>query len=172
MMVGKKCMISLLLIFFCVFSLCGFSLAYAQENRLKTGTYIKDADRTGYGELSITNGMYNDAVAMLTTLENKTILSVYIRGNNDNFTISGIQDGDYYLYFTSGQGWNSSLKEFEEDADYSMLNSTLNYVTKEDKEGILYTSNTLKLKVVTVPSGSTVVVTQSNVPKMNFPPIA
>ena len=79
---------------------------------MSTGTIIKQAGSTnGKGELGVENGLDLDAIAVLVRPDGAWALAVYIR-NHDNFTITGIPDSTYDLYFTLGEDWDSEQAKF------------------------------------------------------------
>jgi hypothetical protein len=82
------------------------------QNRPETGTVIKDMDRDGYGTLTINNNWTMDTVAILTDRWVKPKMVVYLRAK-DSLEIDGIEDGEYIPYFTIGDGWNATAKEFD-----------------------------------------------------------
>lgn len=93
------------------FILCPQSVAQTAD-RPETGTYIRDTTRSGYGLLVIYNNWTMDTVAVLTDRWDKPKVAVYLR-TKDAVEIDGIKDGEYSLYFTIGDGWNSSAGDFE-----------------------------------------------------------
>ena len=59
---------------------------------------------SGDGELTVDNGTTRDGVVILS-LNDDAIMAAYIR-SGDSFTLKGIPDGTYYLYFSTGEEWN------------------------------------------------------------------
>jgi hypothetical protein len=80
--------------------------------RPETGTIIRDTIRSGDGLLVINNNWTMDTVAVLTDRWDKPKVAVYLRAK-DALEVDGIKDGEYSLYFTIGNGWNSSAGDFE-----------------------------------------------------------
>ncbi len=80
--------------------------------RPETGTIIRDTNRNGDGLLVIYNNWTMDTVAVLTDRWDKPKVAVYLRAK-DALEVDGIKDGEYSLYFTIGNGWNSSAGDFE-----------------------------------------------------------
>jgi hypothetical protein len=80
--------------------------------RPETGTFIRDMHRDGDGLLVIYNNWTMDTVAVLTDRWDKPKVAVYLR-TKDALEVDGIRDGEYSLYFTIGNGWNSSAGDFE-----------------------------------------------------------
>jgi hypothetical protein len=79
---------------------------------LATGTIIKQIGGTnGAGELSVENGLDLDAIAILRRSDGAWELAAYIR-NHDSFTIAGIPDSTYDLYFTLGEDWDGEQAKF------------------------------------------------------------
>jgi hypothetical protein len=100
------CLVMLILLF-------GVSSTQAlSSDRPETGTYIRDMNRNGDGLLVIYNNWTMDTVAVLTDRWDKPKVAVYLR-TKDALEIDGISDGEYSLYFTIGNGWDSSAGDFE-----------------------------------------------------------
>lgn len=72
---------------------------------------------TGIGTLLIKNNGDLDAVVILTPKNQShiTVATVYIRAWNQ-FTLYGIKDGNYDVYFTKGRDWNGT--EFSNGATF------------------------------------------------------
>lgn len=117
-----------------LFILC-ISAQALPADRPETGTYIRDMHRDGYGLLVIYNNWTMDTVAVLTDRWDKPRVAVFLRAK-DALEVDGIRDGEYSLYFTIGDGWNSSTGDFEtvynhvlfppmvfetDDTDYTIL---------------------------------------------------
>ncbi|MCL5025258.1 MAG: hypothetical protein M1531_02015 [Chloroflexi bacterium] len=109
----------------------------ALNRHLATGTFLKDSTRNGLGELTVKNGRDLDAVAALTTLDDDTVVSAYIQAG-DSFTIAGIRDGTYYLYFTSGEDWDDEVSRFTRKARLSRFEDTLTFQTTTTAQGRQY----------------------------------
>ncbi len=115
--------------------------------RLATGTFIRDSARDGLGKLTVSNGLSVDAVAVLTDLNHETILSFYIQ-SKDSFTVSGLEDGTRYLYFTTGEDWDSDAGSFTRTARYSRFADTLVFTTKRTGSTTQYTTFRVTLHAV------------------------
>jgi len=94
-----------------LFILC-LSAQAQPADRPDTGTIIRDMNRNGDGLLVIYNNWTMDTVAVLTDRWDKPRVAVYLRAK-DALEVDGIRDGEYSLYFTIGDGWNSSAGDFE-----------------------------------------------------------
>jgi hypothetical protein len=94
-----------------IFMLCSLSVSIPID-RPETGTIIRDMNRNGDGLLVIYNNWTMDTVAVLTDKWDKPKVAVYLR-TKDALEVDGIRDGEYSLYFTIGDGWNSSAGDFE-----------------------------------------------------------
>ena len=126
------CLIILILLF-------GVSSTQAKPaDRPETGTYIRDMHRDGYGLLVIYNNWTMDTVAVLTDKKVKPKLAVYLRAK-DALEVSGIEDGEYGLYFTIGDGWNAAEGKFDNVYGYYRYNTPMIFETKDVGEEIEYT---------------------------------
>lgn len=107
-------------------------------DRPETGTYIRDTNRNGYGLLVIYNNWTMDTVAVLTDKWDKPKVAAYLRAR-DALEIDGIKDGEYGLYFTIGNGWNSSAGKFDDVFGYYHYNDPMIFETNDDGDEIEYT---------------------------------
>lgn len=110
-------------------------------NRIPAGTYrpftgivrpYQQAD--GWGELTIENGGSEDAAVVLT-LEGKSVCVAYVRAG-DEFTVDGIRDGRYEVYFSAGSAWDGA--QFTVDASYERFEDAFDFTTTE-KEYTVWT---------------------------------
>jgi hypothetical protein len=122
---------------FAIFMLCSISVSQP-SGRPETGTYIRDMHRDGYGLLVIYNNWTMDTVAVLTDKNVKPKLAVYLRAK-DALEIKGIEDGEYGLYFTIGDGWNAGKGKFDDVYGYYRYNTPMLFETKDVGEEIEYT---------------------------------
>jgi hypothetical protein len=120
-----------------IFILCTLSVS-APIERPDTGFYIKDMHREGYGLLVIYNNWTMDTVAVLTDKKVKPKLAVYLRAK-DALEVNGIEDGEYGLYFTIGNGWNAGEGKFDKVYGYYRYNTPMLFETKDVGEEIEYT---------------------------------
>jgi len=117
----------------------------SQESRPETGTFMKDTQRDGLGRITIINDNNKmDALAVLTDLTKKPLISVYIRGG-ESFNISNIKDGSYDLYFKLGNQWNQDNSKFSENEARYKLGEPLQFTTKETWDGTQYSTWTISL---------------------------
>jgi hypothetical protein len=83
------------------------------------GTYrpltgiLKSPANPGEGQLTIDNKNFSDVVIILVDQINptETITAAYIR-SGETFTIGGIPNGTYTMYYASGNEWNSGIQHF------------------------------------------------------------
>lgn len=116
-------------------------------SRPLTGTFFTRSWEFGTGELSITNGHDRDAVAVLAYPSLVVHSAVYIR-TGDSFTITGIQDGNYYLYFMLGSDWDGSIGKFTHDKSFFRFSRSLPFTTTWTDDGYQYTIYELTLHPV------------------------
>jgi len=120
-----------------VLLLCTLCICQSAE-RPETGTYIRDTTRNGYGLLVVYNNWTMDTVAVLTDRWDKPKVAVYLRAK-DALEIEGIRDGQYSLYFTIGDGWNSSAGKFNHVYGYYHYNDPMIFETDDVGDEIEYT---------------------------------
>lgn len=91
--------------------------ALAMAERPETGTYIKDMDRSGYGQLAMHNNESQDAIVVAADLDVRPLIAVYVRAG-ESFIITGINDGKYVIYSTAGKDWSSTRCTFADPRGY------------------------------------------------------
>lgn len=118
---------------------------------LPNGTVIDQVSSymQGPGKLQIENGTNYDAIAKLV-INNKSIYTVYIKANS-TYTIEGISDGIYKLYFNSGESWFALDKKFLKNFGYSTFDDTFNFRTTVTQEGEYEHAKTTGFKVTLNP---------------------
>lgn len=119
--------------------------------RLATGAFIKSLGRTGLGELTIENGQAHDAVAVLTNMALTPQVSVYVRAD-DSYTIIGIADGVYRLFFSQGSDWDSQANRFTRDPTYFRFEEPFKFTTTGILGSRQYT--TWRVTLYSVPGGT------------------
>lgn len=95
--------------------------------RPRTGYIKRISEGRGRGELKVENGTEKDAVLVLAAGE-QTLASAYVRAGA-SFTLDGIRDGEYVLYFATGEGWDG--RTFTEAVRRSRFEDTLPYKTTQ-----------------------------------------
>lgn len=94
--------------------------------RAHTEVLQRPLEESSMGELSIDNGTLSDGIAILTTLDEASVATAYIR-DGDSVDITGIPDGTYYLFFSAGTEWDGN--RFTEGASYQRFDETFAYST-------------------------------------------
>ncbi len=76
----------------------------------------------------VENGQDYDAVVAMTALDNAPVFAVYIQ-MQQSYTVKGIRDGTYRVYFSQGEDWDSALAKFTRNARLVRFQDTFPYVT-------------------------------------------
>lgn len=105
-------------------------LKVVQIERLDTGTFVVKELRGGKGKLTVENGLDLDALIILSSPEEPKIplLAAYIRAK-DSYSIRGIKDGVYILYYSLGEDWDSCSKEFTRNRTYKRFEDVFGFET-------------------------------------------
>ena len=105
---------------------------------LANGTILKKNTvyLQGNGKLYIKNGANLDAIAKLIR-GGTSILTIYIKANN-NYTMTSISDGIYWLAFARGLDWDSTTQKFRRNNQYLSFDETFNFITTGDYQYIYY----------------------------------
>ena len=100
-----------------------------------------------------------DVVAALTSMDLKPLIAIYIR-SGDSYSLSGIDNGTYGLYFTMGSSWENETGKFGSARGLYHFSNPLIFNTSEDSEGIEYSA--YEVNLYEVPVG------ESNIIPANF----
>ncbi|HWQ18138.1 MAG TPA: hypothetical protein VN455_00040 [Methanotrichaceae archaeon] len=131
----------------------------ALDARPQTGYCVKNITRSGLGEVMLHNHAKMDSVAVLTDLDVKPLIAIYIRAG-DTYNLTGLDDGSYGLYFTMGSGWDSKSGRFKSARGLYRFNNPLVFKTVDGVDDIEY--STFEVDLYEVPMG------ESNILPDNF----
>jgi len=103
-----------------------------------TGTIVQDTgQRSGPGEMSVDNGTQFDGVAVLALSNDAPATAVYIR-SGESFALTGIHDGTYYLFFTTGEDWDGDEALFMKNPRFQRFEDPFNFETTKTATGTQY----------------------------------
>jgi len=139
-----------------------------QSGSLSTGMFLVKKLSGGYGKLKIENGRDLDAVGVLSSSREPKIplIAVYIQ-SKDSFTVEGIEDDMYTLYFTLGEDWDSDMKKFTRKTTYARFEDQLEFKTTRNTIWINYTVFTITLHPVIGGAAETKPVSEADFPDLN-----
>ena len=80
------------------------------------------------GELEVENGTTDDGLVVITQMDGSAVVAFYVRAES-NFTLSGIPDGNYWVYIASGQGWDETTHQMASVVDYERFEDTFPFET-------------------------------------------
>lgn len=137
-----------------------------EPRRLLTGTFIVKKLSGGRGELTIENGLSSDAIVVLSksTRPKVALMSVYIQSEN-TYTITGIPDGVYILYYSFGEDWDSNSKKFTVTPTHGRFKGELEFKTTTTATHIDYTGYTATLHPVPGGTAKTEPVSEADFPE-------
>ena len=137
-----------------------------EPRRLLTGTFIVKKLSGGRGELTIENGLSSDAVVVLSksTRPKIALMSVYLQSEN-TYTITGIPDGVYILYYSFGEDWDSNSKKFTVTQTYGRFKEELEFKTTTTGTHIDYTGYAATLHPVPGGTAKTEHVSEADFPE-------
>lgn len=122
---------------------------------------LSPSGTSGAGVLEIKNGTDSDGVVILVSAAGAPLQAAYIR-TGDSYSMTGISDGTYRLYFSKGQGWDPIRKEFTTGVTRQRFQDALTFVTS----GSQYTRYAVTLYGVTDGNAATL-----GVPPEQFPAV-
>lgn len=81
--------------------------------RLASGAVIKNSMGGGINKLVLDNRYPEDCMVCLTASKSssKPLLSVYVR-RRDKTTLTGLRDGEYWVFVSAGEDWNRYTDDF------------------------------------------------------------
>jgi len=131
--------------------------------RLETGTVLSQVgNKDGMGELSIENGLDLDAVAILKQIGSDWQFGVWIT-NHTSYTIMGIPDSTYELYFSFGEDWDGEQRKFTRRTNRSRFEDLFPYETTDTT----YSTWSVTLHPVAGGSAETESVPEGQFPDLN-----
>jgi uncharacterized protein YraI len=78
-----------------------------------TGSLINDArTNRGYGQLKVGNGTRSDGLVVLVGENKEPLVAFYVR-SMDQFTLDGVPNGIYTVFYARGNDWVGDLKKFQ-----------------------------------------------------------
>jgi hypothetical protein len=131
-----------------------------QNRRLANGQFVRAGSRTGMGELTIDNGGNHDAVITLA-VDKRAVYSVYVQ-QASRYTVQGIRDGTYEVFFSTGVDWDSQNRNFTRDRSLQHFDDTFNFTTTSTE------ATTWTIAIYPVPNGNA---RTSPVNPNDFPPV-
>ena len=121
--------------------------------RLSNGHYVRSGSRDGRGTLTIDNGGDHDAVVTLAK-SGKPTVSVYVR-KDKKYTVSGVNDGTYRIYFTGGNAWDRAAQAFGKHCSFEKFDDTLKFSTVRTTTQIRWSTWKITLQPVAGGTAST-----------------
>jgi hypothetical protein len=100
-----------------------------QSGRPSNGQFVRQGSRTGLGKLTVDNGGGQDAVITLA-VGKRPAFAVYVR-KGAKHTVTGIQDGTYHVYYTSGRAWDTKARAFGRDCSFDRFDDSLGFETRQ-----------------------------------------
>jgi hypothetical protein len=117
-----------------------------QSRRLPNGAFVRPGTRTGKGELTIDNGSDKDTLITLAVGRRPSI-SVYVR-THARSKVTGIRDGSYQIYLTTGADWDSKARAFTRDCSFERFDDTFKFTTTRSATQIQWTTWSVSLEPV------------------------
>jgi len=99
------------------------------HRRLANGALVKQAAHSGLGQLTVHNNNDQDAVVSLVVRgRDAATMALYVRARS-SATTTGVPDGAYQVYYTTGADWDRSEHLFTRYCDFEKLNKTIHLTT-------------------------------------------
>jgi hypothetical protein len=134
------------------------------NRRLDNGTLIKKASPGGLGEVKVDNSEGSaDAVVSLVSGNEVTEMAVYVRARS-SATVHGIHDGEYQVYVTNGDDWETPANLFTRNCEFGKFNRAADFTTKISDDTTGYTFYEIDLNPSVYGNA-----TESKVPPAQYP---
>ena len=111
--------------------------------RPSNGEVLEKTLTWGYGELSVTAGTHDICYKLVSKTDPEMLVLVYVRAGESKSV--KVKNGEYLIYYTSGEHWFGDDVGFGSDASYLKYTGTLNYSTHTEGSYIYYTVYELEL---------------------------
>jgi hypothetical protein len=114
-----------------------------QNRRLGNGTFVKKGTRNGSGKLKIDNtgGADDAAISVVPNNTKATAFTVYVMAGQ-SYTVSGVRDGTYQIYLTTGADWDGGANGFSRKCAFEKFADTFDFKTTSSQ----YTQWTITLQ--------------------------
>lgn len=133
------------------------------DSRPRNGKLLRAGTLDGRSNFTIDNGGSNDAVVSLSKGKRKPAVSVYVR-KDKKFTVEGVPDGSYTVFFTGGADWDGTARAFGRNCAFQRFDPTLKFKTTQTATGIFWTDRTITLHAVVGGTASTTDVDPNDFP--------
>jgi hypothetical protein len=100
-----------------------------QTRRMGNGTYLKRTSTDGSGQLKISNNGPKDTVMSLVPAGETAPRFIFYVQATSSFTVRGIPDGDYMMFKTAGVDWDSGLRAFSRDCEFTKFRQPMTFTT-------------------------------------------
>ncbi|MGH3392973.1 MAG: hypothetical protein ACRDOO_29245 [Actinomadura sp.] len=115
-------------------------------SRPASGKFVRSGSRSGRGTLTIDNGGSADAVVTLSR-KGRSAVSVYIREGR-KYTVKGVPDGTYTIFFTGGSDWDDAARAFGRDCAFQRFDESLRFRTEQTATQIRWSTWEITLHTV------------------------
>ncbi len=122
--------------------------------RPSNGEIIEKNLSWGYGELSVTAGTHDICYKLVSKTDPDKMVMIFVQAGKSKSV--KIKNGEYSLYYTSGEYWYGDDVGFGSDATYKKYTGTLEYSTHTEGNYIYYTVYELELFTDTTGNFATV----------------
>lgn len=118
-----------------------------RTRRLPNGRFVRAGARGARGTLTIDNGGSSDSVVTLAKGK-RPVYSVYVR-KGKKYTVTGVRDGTYRVFFTGGSDWDAGAKSFSRDCAFERFEESLAFRTTTTATQIRWSTWRITLQPVT-----------------------
>jgi hypothetical protein len=120
--------------------------ALTATHRLPNGHFVRSGRRGGRGTLTVDNGGDSDAVITLARGKHP-IVSVYVR-KDKKYTVTGVGDGSYKVFFTGGVDWDGKARRFARKCAFQQFDDKLTFRTTRTASEIRWSTWDISLQPV------------------------
>ncbi|RCG33196.1 hypothetical protein DQ384_01815 [Sphaerisporangium album] len=117
-----------------------------RSRRLANGAFVRRGPQGGLGRLTVKNGGRFDTV--LSVVRGKSAVTRFYIRKNKSVTVTGVPDGTYKVYYTSGADWENGSRLFTRDCVFKRFDKPLSFRTVRGTTMIRRTIWTISLQSV------------------------
>lgn len=99
--------------------------------RLASGAVVQALAGLGQGELKVDNWLASDVIIKLVRPYDSWCVAAFYLRAKENYTLTGIPDGSYALYYATGYDYDPVTKDFKRDRATKKSDAALDFSTRD-----------------------------------------
>lgn len=126
------------------------------NRRITNGQMIRNSGLYGMGQLTVKNGLSIDAAAKLISKRDNSLLAFFTIASFNQFTLEGVNDGNYRLIFCIGEDWDQDRAVFTRPKGCSEFEQPMTFTTTSEyrSRAVFKRYSILEVTLNPVPGGN------------------